>query len=83
DRELLRTLGRRFEVAKNIAVEKQKARMRIIDCSREKAILQERIKLFSESGFDDAVFVRELFSIIIKKSRQIQRICMKEQLEGL
>ena len=74
----MRILCRRFKIAENIAAEKQKEGMPIIDRSREKLILQERIKLFSESGFDDAEFVRKLFSLIIKKSRQIQRIFVKE-----
>jgi len=72
DTELLRVLAQRLEISKEIAKFKKKHDLPIQNKEREEQLLKERTKIFKELGFSDEKFVRELFELILKKSREVQ-----------
>ncbi|MDO8511324.1 MAG: chorismate mutase [Nanoarchaeota archaeon] len=73
DEQLLELVVKRLEICKEIAKYKLENKLPVQDQEREKIILQERIEAFQEKGFDDETFIKELFEIIIKKSKDIQQ----------
>jgi len=40
---------------------------------REKQIIKERVEQFKYLGLDDEKFIKELFELIMRKSRRIQQ----------
>jgi len=72
DTGLLRVLAQRLEISKEIAEFKKKQDLPVQDRKRELELVKDRIKKSKEFGLDDEEFVRELFELIMKKSREMQ-----------
>ena len=73
DHQLLKLLAERLEISKEISDHKLKNNLPILDQEREMNLFQERIKAFQELGFYDETFIKGLFEMIIKKSRDLQQ----------
>lgn len=69
DKEIISLLRKRLNYARKIGVYKKKYGIKIIDRKREKEVLQDRVK---KSGLSKD-FIRKLFSLIIKESREVQK----------
>lgn len=77
DTEIIELVAKRLELAKEIAEIKKKLKLPLEDKEREEELLQSRIKTVKEFGYDDAEFVKHLFVLLIKKSKEIQKEAMK------
>lgn len=73
DTGLLRVLAQRLEISKEIAEFKKANHFPIQDRKRELELIKDRIKKGKELGVDDEKFVSELFELIMKKSREVQK----------
>lgn len=72
DYQLLELIAKRLEICKEIAKYKQSSNLPVQDKKREEEIIKNQIKKFKELGFDEKVFIEELFELIMKKSREVQ-----------
>ncbi len=72
DDKLLRLLAERLELCQALGKYKQKNNLPIQNKEREEQLMKERIKKLKELGFDDQEFARELFELIMRKSREVQ-----------
>jgi len=72
DHKLLQLIAKRFELCNLISEYKKKNNLEVQDLNREIDLVKDRSSKLSELGFDDPNFVKELFEIILKKSREIQ-----------
>lgn len=73
DTGLLRVLAQRLEISKEIAEFKKVNGLPIQDSKRELDLIKDRIRKGKELSIDDEKFVTELFELIMKKSREVQR----------
>lgn len=73
DQQLLKLLAERLEIGKDIAEYKREHDLPIQDRKRELEVIKDRIKKCKELGIDDERFITELFELIMKKSREIQK----------
>lgn len=73
DQQLVQLLVKRIECSQKIGVYKKEHNLIIFDPIREEAIIKEKIRLFTEKGIDDPVFVGKLFLLLFEKSREIQQ----------
>lgn len=73
DQRLLELLEERFSISKKIHDYKKKNNLPIQDKEREKQVIKERTGRFKELGCDDGQFVQELFELIMKKAREVQK----------
>jgi len=69
DRETIRLLRKRFKISRSIGYYKKKNKLKIRDLKRENKIIEEKIK---ESKLNK-VFVKNLYNLIFKESRRIQK----------
>ncbi|HII14886.1 MAG TPA: chorismate mutase [Nanoarchaeota archaeon] len=79
DNEILQLAAKRLGIAKEIAEIKQKLNLPLGDRERESELLQARIEKMQELGFEDKEFVRQLFAILMKKSKEIQTETMENK----
>lgn len=70
DRQIIRLLARRFELAKEIGRYKAIHNLPILDEAREKELLSDRI---CQAPAGDGRYIEEIFKLILDQSRQIQR----------
>ncbi len=73
DNKLLQLLAERLEICKELGEYKKRHNLPIKNKEREEELLKGRTQEFKELGFDDEIFVRELFGLIMKKSREVQK----------
>ena len=73
DGELLSILAKRMKVSKEIAKYKKKYALPIQHKKREAEVLQDRIRKGKKIGLPDQKFVTELFKLIMKESRKLQK----------
>lgn len=71
DLELFELIKKRMEVSKKIGNFKKQNNLPILDVKREKKIFEKLKKLAEEKNLDKA-FIKELFELIIKKSKEEQ-----------
>lgn len=69
DRETIRLLRKRFEISRKIGDYKKKNNFKIRDLERENKIIGGKIK---ESKLNK-IFVKNLYSLIFRESRRIQK----------
>ena len=72
DLQLLDLISKRMKVSKKVGEFKKQNNLLIFDAAREREIFEKLEKLAEEKGLDK-VFIRELFELIIKKSKEEQR----------
>ena len=72
DKKILKLLSRRLNISKKIGEYKKMNHFPVQDKAREKKLIEDRLQRFQELGFDDPIFVQELFQLIMKKSREVQ-----------
>ncbi len=73
DNQILKLLANRLELCRKIGEFKKMNDLPVQNKERENEAVKERIKKFKELGFDDEEFVQELFGLIMKKARQVQK----------
>ena len=73
DKTTLQLLVRRLKICKRIGEYKKKHHLPIQNRKREKQIIKERVEQFKYLGLDDEKFIKELFELIMRKSRRIQQ----------
>jgi len=69
---LILLLTRRKELAEDVGIWKKKRHLPVYDAEREKEIYSKRLSLVKEAKLDPA-FVKDIYKIIIKNARKIQR----------
>jgi len=72
DSQVLNLIRRRMEIAESIGKFKRKNNLPILDTSREKEIFEKLDRLAEEMNLDK-LFIKDLFALIIKKSKEKQR----------
>ena len=72
DDMLILLLARRKELAEDVGIWKKKRHLPVYDAEREKEIYSKRLSLVKEAKLDPA-FVKDIYKIIIKNARKIQR----------
>ncbi len=73
DAQLVQLLAQRLNISREIAEYKKQNDIPPKDKKREQVIIEDRTAKFKELGIDDERFVAELFGLILRKSREIQR----------
>lgn len=73
DAKILELLAERLKICTQLGKYKKQHHLPIQNREREKEILRERTQKFKELGFDDEKFVQELFELIMKKAREVQK----------
>ncbi|MEK6940084.1 MAG: chorismate mutase [Nanoarchaeota archaeon] len=73
DAHLLQLLAQRLTIGKEIGEYKKKHGLPIQNKGREKEIIKDRAQKLKGLGFDDERFVQELFELIMKKAREVQK----------
>lgn len=73
DAEILKLLAKRLEICKRLGEYKKKNHLPIQNKEREKEIIRDRARKLKELGFDHENFAQELFELIMKKSREVQK----------
>ncbi|MDI6737054.1 MAG: chorismate mutase [Nanoarchaeota archaeon] len=77
DKEIIKLLARRFSIAKEIAKIKKEQSLPIQNNEREEEVIKKAIENLKEQGYDDEEFARGLFTIIMNKSKEIQKEAVK------
>lgn len=72
DSDLIQMVAKRLKIVEKIAKYKAEKSLEIVDAKREKELLSKWSGLFASEGISDEKFVRDLFGVMIKKSRKIQ-----------
>lgn len=73
DERLLKALAERWKLAEEIGKLKKQLILPLEDKEREKEILEKRKLQSTEMGEEDTVFIEELFALLFKKSKEVQR----------
>ncbi|MBW3012287.1 chorismate mutase [Candidatus Woesearchaeota archaeon] len=73
DSQLIQVLARRMKIMDKVADYKRQNKLAIHQPKREQELIKNRISKFKKLGFDDTLFVRRLYKLIIEKGKQIQR----------
>ena len=73
DGKLLILLAERLKICKELGEYKKKHHLPLQSKEREKQVIRDRSKNFKELGFDDHHFVQQLFELIMKKAREVQK----------
>lgn len=73
DEQLARLLVQRFKLSGEIAEYKRQKKIPILDQKRETEIIEDLTRRFKELGFEDEIFAAELFGLILRRSREVQR----------
>lgn len=72
DESILKLLAERLNLSRDIGWYKKENNLQIRDEKRESELVKDRYEKFRELGFDDEKFVKELFNLMMEKSRQVQ-----------
>lgn len=72
DRKIIELLAKRFSIAKEIAKLKKDQNLPIQDKEREEEVIKNAINNLKANGFDDAQFAKDLYAVIMKKSKEVQ-----------
>lgn len=78
DSDIVRLVSERLALSHDIADFKVKNGLELRHPSREEEVIAKCTKLFSEHGVDDPEFVRKLYELLIKKSRELQEVYFVE-----
>jgi len=73
DTKIVELLAQRLELCRKIGEFKKKNNLPIQNKEREKQIIKDQVRKLKELGFDDQKFVQELFEVIMKKAREVQK----------
>lgn len=73
DAKIVELLAKRFELCRKIGEYKKKNNLSIQDKDREKQIIKARAEKLKKLGFEEEKFVQELFELIMKKCREVQK----------
>ncbi|MBU2637899.1 MAG: chorismate mutase [Nanoarchaeota archaeon] len=73
DKAIIELIARRLSIAKEIAKIKKDNNLPIQDKGREEEVIQNAVKSLKEQGYDDPEFVKALYTLIMKKSKEIQK----------
>jgi len=73
DSKILKLLAKRLKVCRELGKYKHENNLPIQNKEREKQVTRQRIEKFKELGVDDEEFVTELFEVIMKKAREVQK----------
>lgn len=79
DNGILQLVAKRMKPAKEIAEIKKNNNLPLEDKKREDELIKSRIKKMKELGFDDAEFVKQLFTLLMGKSKEIQKGIMEKK----
>ena len=69
DNEVMKLLDKRFDVAKAIGEEKKKQNIKVLDSSREQAILD---KVDNISSKEHSEYIKQIYIKIMEQSREYQ-----------
>ncbi len=72
DNEMLNLMAERLSLAEDLADFKHANHMPIKDPKREQELMNNRIKKAKELGMEDGQFVKDVFNVVMKKSREVQ-----------
>ena len=73
DAKILELLAERLDICKQLGKYKKQHNLPIQNKEREKEIIKDRARKLKELGFDDERFAQELFELIMKKAREVQK----------
>ncbi|MFH1064911.1 MAG: chorismate mutase [Nanoarchaeota archaeon] len=73
DNEIIELVAKRLSVAKEIAKIKKSNNLPVENKAREEEVLKNAINNLKAKGFDDEKFAKELFAVIMQKSKEIQK----------
>ncbi|MBI2666806.1 chorismate mutase [Candidatus Woesearchaeota archaeon] len=73
DSQLLKTLAERFDLMQEIAAYKKANNLPVEDKEREEKLITQKTDELKKLRYDDAEFVRELFAVIMKKAKELQK----------
>ncbi len=73
DQKLLEALAERWRSVDKLGKIKKQLLLPLEDKEREKEILEKRKLQSTEMGEQDTAFIEELFALIFKKAKEIQR----------
>ncbi len=73
DAKILELLAERLKICTQLGKYKKQHALPIQNKEREKEVIRERTQKFKELGYADEKFVSELFEMIMKKSREVQK----------
>lgn len=73
DRELIELIARRLSIAKDIAKIKKDQDIPIQNKEREEEVIQKAVENMKDKGYDEKEFMKELYNLIMKKSRELQK----------
>ncbi len=77
DDAVLFLLSKRFEFAKKVGLIKKQKKLAMVQKDREKQMFEHHKSISAKLGLDYS-FVQELFSVILKKSKEVQEKEMKK-----
>jgi chorismate mutase-like protein len=72
DNEMLNLMAERLSLAEDLADFKHANHMPIKDPKREQELIDNRIKQAKKIGIEDDQFVKDIFDVVMKKSREVQ-----------
>lgn len=72
DKEIIKLISERSKVSKKIGIYKRKMNLDVIDKDREKWLAEYRGKI-SVKYSEDPSFIEKIFSILIKRSKKVQK----------
>ncbi len=72
DRELIKLIARRVELAKEVGVAKRAAGMPTLDHTREAAVIRRAVSISREEGLSNDEEIRQIFWQLIGLSRRAQ-----------
>lgn len=72
DTQLIELVVQRFKLCQEIGGYKLKNNLEVQDKKRELRLIKDKIEKFKNLGLDDEKFVKELFELILKKSKELQ-----------
>ncbi|MBU0470019.1 MAG: chorismate mutase [Nanoarchaeota archaeon] len=79
DGKVLKLIAKRLKLCSEISEHKRKNRLKVLDKGREAEIIRDRISKFQKLGFEDQKFVKELFRLLMNKSKEIQKRLIKRK----
>ncbi len=72
DFQILKALAARFDLMQEVAAYKRANHLPVEDKEREKQLLQKRVEQLKNLNYDDSLFVEQLFTLIMKKAKELQ-----------
>jgi len=78
DEDIIRLMKRRQEISYKIALEKKDTHISVRDTTRAEAVLDHAVLCGTRAGLDP-VLVREVFSLFIRMSEELQYQVLQEK----